>query len=95
LKKTHSEGYLAQKAIRYLDQRLKNPSPFLIGQKPEEESAIESAPRPFQRILGSCLFYLEKSGHRLAGDFFLITEDEKLTQVAVSFGIRVVSPLLA
>jgi hypothetical protein len=95
LKKNHSDGALAQKAIRYLDQRLKHPSPFLIGQKPEEEIVLEAVPRSFQRILGSCLFYLEKSNQRQAGVFFLISEDEELSRLAGPLGIRVVSPTQA
>ena len=92
LKTTQSDGILAQKAIRYLDQRLKHPSPFLIGQKPEEESALEAMPRSFQKILASCLFYMEKSSQRQNGKFYLVTDQEELISLASPLGITALSP---
>ena len=101
LKKGHIHAIQAREAIRYLEQRFKYPSPWLIGQKPEEravcwepDGTFQGAiiPAPLQRILGACLFFQSQSVQRIrGGDFYLITDHEELHDMALHLSVPVMS----
>lgn len=88
LKKDAIVGSKAREAIRYLEQRFKYRSPYLVGQKPEEihqipSSISERVDPAFHALLGASLYFQEKSQERAnGGAFYLITDDSNLQSAA-------------
>lgn len=81
----------AREANRYLEQRFKYPSPFLVGQKPNEESQpVESVfiPSSYRGIVSCALYYSQKMKERVA----VITESDELRGIGESLGM-IIYPL--
>ena len=101
MKKENIHAVQAREAIRYLEQRFKYPSPFLIGQKPDETASCWSSegvfegitiPNSLQKILKACLFFQNQSVQRICGDgFYLVTDTLELKETALHLKIPQIS----
>ncbi|KAJ3000967.1 hypothetical protein HDV02_000036 [Globomyces sp. JEL0801] len=86
----------ARDAIRYLEDRFKFPSPYLIGQKPEETKEVwnpdgsyagQYIPRNYQSILGCLLYFQKISNEREAGGFAFVTDNQELCDITKELNI--------
>jgi hypothetical protein len=77
-------------AIRFLDQRFMNPSPFVIGQRPEHSIEIKTKVNFYTGILSCCKFYV-KDLENTGCSFSLVTDDEELINLAEENEISVLS----
>jgi PIN domain len=81
----------AREANRYLEQRFKFPSPFLVGQKPNEELQPADAsifiPSTYKSIVSCAAFYSQATQQKVT----IITDSEHLKGIARSLNMNACS----
>ena len=77
----------AREAIRYLEQRFQYPTPYLVGQRPEDVKSVSvNASRGYQSVLECCLFFMEDLKNTDCA-FSLVTDHQELIDLAARFEI--------
>lgn len=82
----------AREVIRYLEQRFRYPSPYLCGEMPEQETRASrqdlEIPQMYSSILGACETFKGMSDQRDEGKFYLVCDNEELTDLANKLGFE-------
>lgn len=88
---TEPRNIKTRETIRYLEQRFKYPSPYIVGQKSDETMLYTNSnvyiPGTYVKFLGCCLYFHRQLKNQKV---FLVTDNDELRMLAEGFGMYVI-----